>query len=105
MMSVVLFHLKFKNFSGGFVGVDIFFVISGFLISTIITNKVIAGSFTFREFYLRRVRRIIPPLIATVVFTFIGAAFVQTPDDFYRLSRSAVGALTSTSNIIFYLEV
>lgn len=104
VVAVVLFHLGFERLAGGFVGVDVFFVISGFLITRIIAGKAAAGRFSFRDFYLARIRRIIPPLIATVAATFLAAAFVLTPDDFQRFARSAVGALTSTSNIIFYLE-
>jgi len=102
--AVVLFHLGIESLAGGFVGVDVFFVISGFLITRIIAGKAAGGRFSFRDFYLARIRRIIPPLIATVAATFLAAAFILTPDDFQRFARSAVGALTSTSNIIFYLE-
>lgn len=102
--AVVLFHLGFEPLAGGFVGVDVFFVISGFLITAIIARKATETRFGFAGFYLGRVRRIIPPLAATVIATFIAAAFILTPDDFQRFARSAVGALTSTSNIIFYLE-
>ncbi len=104
VLAVVLFHLDIEVFSGGFVGVDVFFVISGFLISSIIAAKAEAGRFSFRDFYLGRVRRIIPPLVATVAVTFIASAFILTPDDFQRFSRSAVAALASASNIVFYLE-
>lgn len=102
--AVVIFHLGFESLAGGFVGVDVFFVISGFLITAIIAGKASDGRFRFADFYLGRVRRIIPPLAATVIVTFIASAFILTPDDFQRFARSAVGALTSTSNIIFYLE-
>lgn len=104
VLAVVLFHLDIEVFSGGFVGVDVFFVISGFLISSIIAAKAEAGRFSFRDFYLGRVRRIIPPLVATVAATFIASAFILTPDDFQRFARSAVAALASVSNIVFYLE-
>lgn len=104
VIAVVLFHLTIEQFAGGYIGVDVFFVISGFLITSIIASKHQRGSFTFSSFYLGRVRRIIPPLIATVAVTFIASAIILTPDDFIRFARSAIGALTSTSNILFYLE-
>ena len=104
VVAVVLFHLGFERLAGGFVGVDVFFVISGFLITRIIAGKAAEGRFSFRDFYLARIRRIIPPLIATVAATFLAAAFILMPDDLQRFGRSAIGALTSTSNIIFYLE-
>ena len=63
---IILFHLKVSQFSGGFIGVDVFFVVSGFLISQIILGNLSGDSFTFRDFYLRRTTRILPALIVMV---------------------------------------
>ena len=62
VIPVILFHAGFKAFSGGYVGVDVFFVISGYLITTIIVTEKQAGTFSFINFYQRRARRILPAL-------------------------------------------
>ena len=67
VISVVLFHLKVGGFEGGFVGVDVFFVISGYLITRNILRDLRVGRFSIGDFYVRRVRRIYPALIFTVV--------------------------------------
>jgi peptidoglycan/LPS O-acetylase OafA/YrhL len=104
VLSVVLFHLEFALFEGGFVGVDVFFVISGYLITSIIKQKYENQDFKLSDFYTRRIRRLLPPLIATIAATLFGAALIMTPYDMVSFSRSAVAALFSLSNIIFYLE-
>lgn len=71
VLSVVLCHLKIPYFDGGFVGVDIFFVISGFLISRHIARDLMQGSLNFSEFYVRRMRRILPALIFTLLICFL----------------------------------
>jgi peptidoglycan/LPS O-acetylase OafA/YrhL len=67
ILSVILFHAGFSTFSGGFVGVDIFFVISGYLISSIILKELDHQSFSFYRFYLRRIKRIFPALILVLI--------------------------------------
>jgi len=104
VLAVVLFHLDLAAFEGGFVGVDVFFVISGFLITSLIVQRVESGSFTLKDFYLRRIRRLIPPLIATVAVTSVLAAWLMTPYDFVYYARSAVASLFSVSNILFFAE-
>lgn len=104
VIAVVLFHLDIAMLAGGFVGVDVFFVISGYLITSIIWSKKAADKFSLKDFYLGRVRRLLPPLYVTVFATFIGAAFIMVPEDFARFSRSAIAAIFSVSNINFYLE-
>jgi peptidoglycan/LPS O-acetylase OafA/YrhL len=66
VLPVILFHAGFQTFSGGFVGVDIFFVISGYLITSIILAEMEAGTFTLANFYERRARRILPALFVVV---------------------------------------
>ena len=93
VMSVVLFHLDVPGFEGGYVGVDVFFVISGYLITSIIQHKHENHKFEFTDFYSRRIRRLVPPLIVTVAATMAAGAFVMTPYDLSNLARSSVAAL------------
>src|SRR5262245_33644953 len=79
VISVVLFHVGFQLFGGGFVGVDVFFVISGFLITGIVRDQATVGTFSFRAFYLRRMRRLFPALAATVLVTLALAAIFFAP--------------------------
>ena len=104
VIAVLVFHLEFGRFAGGFVGVDVFFVISGFLITSLIWSRASEGGFGFGEFYLRRIRRLVPPLIATVALTAVAAAVVMFPDDLSAFARSAVAALASVSNVLFFAE-
>ena len=104
VLAVVIFHLGVPGFDGGYVGVDVFFVISGFLITGIILGKHERGEFSFSAFYGRRIRRLIPPLVVTVACTVIGAAFLFTAYDMVLFARSAVAALFSVSNIVFFAE-
>lgn len=104
VMAVVLFHLDFAGFDGGYVGVDVFFVISGYLITSLIQKKLAADEFRLTEFYARRVRRLYPPLLATVAVTVFAAGFLLEPLDMIGFGRSAVAALLSVSNISFFFE-
>jgi peptidoglycan/LPS O-acetylase OafA/YrhL len=80
VLLVVWFHAA--NFKGGFIGVDIFFVISGFLISTIIFKNFDSNSFSFLEFYSRRIRRIFPALILGLISVFVFGWFALFPDEY-----------------------
>jgi len=104
VVSVVLFHLKVGGFDGGFVGVDIFFVISGYLISGNILRDLHAGRFSFGQFYIRRTRRIYPALIFTVVATYITGALWCSPEMFLDLAKESTHALLSISNIQYWRE-
>ncbi len=73
VIPVVLFHAGFDAFKGGFVGVDVFFVISGYLITSIIVSELAAGTFTIRHFYERRARRILPALSLVLVASTVAA--------------------------------
>jgi peptidoglycan/LPS O-acetylase OafA/YrhL len=103
-LGVLLYHLDVPPFSGGFVGVDIFFVISGYLISGIILSEAASGRFSFGDFYARRARRLLPALIATIVLSFIAAAILFAPEDLRRTGVSTATALVGLSNISFWLE-
>ena len=73
VLVILLFHLDIAVFKGGFVGVDIFFVISGFLITSIICQKIERGEFSFMQFYAHRIRRIFPALFVMLFITSIAA--------------------------------
>jgi len=105
VLSVIGFHVGFRSFAGGFVGVDVFFVISGFLITRLIRDQVGAGTFTFRTFYLRRARRLLPMLLFTLTATTAVAAIVLSPLLLKEFGASAVAASVSASNLFFYRQV
>ncbi|NHK27761.1 acyltransferase [Parvularcula flava] len=102
--SVVLFHADTSFFSGGYVGVDIFFVISGFLITKIILGEMVAGEFTFASFYERRIRRLLPPAIPVFLFCLVTALFLYQPEQFEEFSRSLIAAAAFVSNWLFLAE-
>jgi len=106
VISVILFHISPKLLTGGFLGVDIFFVISGYLITGILIKDVLRNQqIDWVGFYKRRVLRIFPALISVVVITLIASYQILTPDDFLHLSASAFASLFSMANIFFYLFV
>ena len=104
VLAVVCFHLQIPGFTGGYVGVDIFFVISGFLISGLIRDQINTDSFHFSAFYIRRVNRLLPAVLATVVITTIVAGLVLQPDAFGSLALSAAAGVLSAANLLFYFE-
>lgn len=103
VIPVILFHAGFELFSGGFIGVDIFFVISGYLITKIIYQQSLIDNFSFITFYDRRIRRILPPLILTALLTII-ITMSFTPSDIKNVGQSLVATFTFLSNYFFYLE-
>ena len=83
VIAVILYHYQLLPLmSGGFVGVDVFFVISGYLITAIIVREVSEGRFSFLDFYDRRVRRILPAALATVFFTLLAGYFILLPSSY-----------------------
>jgi peptidoglycan/LPS O-acetylase OafA/YrhL len=105
ILSVFFFHLFPKILSGGFLGVDVFFVISGFLISSILINQLsTTGCINFSDFYLRRVKRIIPSLLLVITFTYISGYFLMLPKDFISLGASGIATLKFISNFHFALN-
>jgi peptidoglycan/LPS O-acetylase OafA/YrhL len=102
VLSVILFHIDKRLIPGGFVGVDIFFVISGFLISLHILQEIEAGQFSIVEFYRRRVKRIAPPMLVVVLITLIAAQFLMIPEDAERAADSALWSLVSLANVYFW---
>lgn len=73
VLMVILYHIGVQKISGGFIGVDVFFVISGYLITGIIYPKLQDGTFSYEDFYLRRIKRIYPTLLLVVAVTFIAS--------------------------------
>jgi peptidoglycan/LPS O-acetylase OafA/YrhL len=104
VLPVILFHAGFNIFSGGFVGVDIFFVISGYLITTIILNELEQGKFSIINFYERRARRILPALFFVMLACIPIAWFVLLPNDMQSFSRSLIAVSIFASNILFRHE-
>jgi peptidoglycan/LPS O-acetylase OafA/YrhL len=104
VLPVILFHAGFTTFSGGFVGVDIFFVISGYLITTIIVDEMDKGSFSLLNFYERRARRILPALFFVMLCTLLFAWFLLPPDDMRSFAKSLVAVPLFISNLLFYRE-
>lgn len=100
--AVVLFHYNIPYFQNGYLGVDVFFVISGFLITSIIYNEISAGNFTYKKFYARRFRRILPALIVVVAVTTLLACFILPPFELKRYAVTAIAALAGLSNFAFY---
>ncbi len=104
ILSVIISHAFQGVMSGGFVGVDIFFVISGFLISNIIFKSLETGSFSYIEFYNRRIKRIFPALITVLLFCFLIGYFILLPVEFNNLGKNVVGGAFFISNIILWGE-
>jgi peptidoglycan/LPS O-acetylase OafA/YrhL len=102
--AVVLFHLALPGVGGGFIGVDVFFVISGYLITLIIRKQVADGSFSFSSFYIRRIRRLLPALLFTVAISFVCGFLLLSPAALAAFSRSALYAVVSISNFGFWLD-
>ena len=103
VISVILFHLDENILPGGFVGVDIFFVISGYLITKLIIKEVYdTGTFKFSTFYLRRLRRLFPALLFTFVFCFILSYNFFSPQHLTEFGQSLKYAILSISNIFFW---
>ncbi|KUL97483.1 hypothetical protein DK26_00550 [Bosea sp. WAO] len=102
---VLLDHFKLGPFTQGFLGVDIFFVISGFLITGLITREIADGRFSITEFYLRRAKRLLPAAYATILLTSIGAIWFLNSIEMAALTRQTIGALTYTINLVLWREV
>lgn len=104
ILSVVCFHAFPEWVKGGFIGVDIFFVISGYLISTIIIVRLESNSFSFVEFYMRRVNRIFPALVLVLFATFILGWFAMLADEYKQLGKHIAGGAGFISNFLFWNE-
>lgn len=100
VLPVLLFHAGLSSFQGGFLGVDVFFVISGFLIAGQIHRDVCAGSFSFLHFYDSRARRILPALLVVALVTSLAALFLMLPYSLKNYGQSLVATMLSANNIL-----
>lgn len=99
VVSVIFYHAEFSLFKGGWLGVDIFYVISGYLISNIILSKLSLNSFSFKEFYTRRIKRIFPALYVMLVFTIPFSYLLLNPKGMIEYLKSLIYSLLFVSNI------
>jgi len=104
VIAVVLYHAFPELIHGGFIGVDIFFVISGFLISRIILQELGESCFSFFDFYRRRIVRIFPALLITLILCVLFGWLVLSPEEFRQLSKHTLGGATFTSNFMYLSE-
>lgn len=102
VLPVLFFHAGVPGFAGGFLGVDVFFLISGFLISTIIVSKLQNGSFRFLEFYDNRIRRILPALLVVTTITTAFSVAYMVPNSIRNYGESLVATMLSANNILLY---
>jgi peptidoglycan/LPS O-acetylase OafA/YrhL len=104
VLAVIFYHAGIPGFSGGFVGVDIFFVISGFLITSIILKEVQTGKFSIARFYERRIRRIFPALYPVIFACFIGAFFLFRVVPYKQFAESVATTVAFCSNLFFLFK-
>lgn len=102
VLSVMAFHMELKGFTGGFVGVDVFFVISGYLISRIVFAEISEGSYSITSFYERRIRRICPALFAMLLVFTICSLFYMFASEMVNYAKSLLAATLSVSNFYFW---
>ncbi len=103
--AVVLFHAGIKGFGGGFVGVDIFFVISGYLITGHVYRDVIDSRFSLASFYARRARRILPALLVVLLVSLAIGFVLLSTTEYQSLAKSTLGALFGVSNIYYWFSI
>ncbi len=104
VLAVLIHHLGPDWLPGGYTGVDVFFVISGFLITTLVHGDVAAKKFSFRGFYKRRINRILPALVVVIGTTALFSVVILSPRDLVLYAKSAVASLVGASNIFFWRE-
>ena len=102
ILSVVLYHAGVPLLSGGFTGVDIFFVISGYLIGGHIYSELRTGRFSYLRFYQRRAKRILPAFYLVLAFTMLAAMVLLSPTEVSSLGQTAFAATMSGSNVLFW---
>jgi len=104
VLSVIAFHAFPNWMPGGFIGVDIFFVISGYLISTILFSSLKKGDFSFIDFYSRRIRRIFPSLLIVLLSCIFIGWFILLPDEYIQLGNHVGAAASFVSNFLLWNE-
>jgi peptidoglycan/LPS O-acetylase OafA/YrhL len=108
VFAIIIYHANFffdgSLFSGGFIGVDIFFVISGYLITSLIIKEILkTNQFSFKYFYERRIRRILPVLFFIIIVTSITSYFILLPSSLIDLAKSVFSIIFFSSNIYFWV--
>lgn len=103
VIAVILFHARVPGFEGGFLGVDIFFVISGYLITGLICRDLAAGRFSLGYFYERRIRRILPALNVTMLLCILPAWYLMLPDDLENFGQSLIATAAFANNVLLSL--
>ena len=104
VLAVLAHHAELPFSHGGFQGVDIFFVISGFIITRLIIFQHHAGTFSFIDFYERRIRRLLPAMLAVTLFVCTAGWFILLPEDYSRTGLSVAAVGTFLSNMLFWRE-
>ncbi|WP_280174517.1 acyltransferase family protein [Pantoea rodasii] len=104
VMLVILFHFGFSSVSGGFLGVDVFFVISGYLMTGIILSRIKKRNFSLLAFYAARCRRIIPPLMVLCAILMLVGYFLMPPDEYQRMAEHAISSLSFISNVVYFKQ-
>ncbi|MDR0933870.1 MAG: acyltransferase [Burkholderiaceae bacterium] len=104
VLAVIAFHAFPAKVKGGFVGVDIFFVISGYLISSILFTGLEKGTFSFIQFYARRIRRIYPTLLVVFIACLVFGGFILLPDEYQQLGKHTVGGAGFIANFVLWWE-
>lgn len=104
VLSVILFHAGLNAVPGGYLGVDIFFVISGYLITSIISTEMEDGRFTFAAFYERRARRILPALIVVLLACVPFVLAFMLPREVTEFSKSVIAVCAFASNVFFWAQ-
>jgi len=105
MLAVLLFHYRLAGISGGFIGVDVFFVISGFLITRNILQDIQAGTWSYGRFYTRRTRRLFPALYATLTGSFLATTVILMPNDLEWFATTALHSIVPTSNFLYWMKL
>ncbi|TRW24654.1 acyltransferase [Flavobacterium zepuense] len=105
IIGVLLFHYKVPAFTGGFAGVDVFFVISGYLMSRVVMSQIDKGTFSYSDYFERRLHRIVPALLFLAVTLTIACFFFYFPVDYTLLSRNAAASIAFISNIVYRSKV
>ena len=98
VIPVILFHLGFNWISGGYLGVDVFFVISGYLITTILLKDITSNSFSMKEFWFKRIKRILPALLSVIIITLLIVPFLIYKGDILSLTSEIIPSIFSYSN-------
>jgi peptidoglycan/LPS O-acetylase OafA/YrhL len=104
VLLVVIYHFRLNLLDAGYLGVDVFFVISGFLITSMVTSQIQHGKFSFGEFYFRRAKRLLPAAYTTVLITALLSMWLLTSQEFKQLTQQIWGAVTFTSNIVLWRQ-